>query len=854
MAILNQKRILNLIPKISAPVTLHVSQGDVGTEIEFTLVKGDELFVNTGNLTASVHGVREDGANFGPFTCTLSGSRVTFPLHSEMTAAKGSALAEIVLVDNGGNKVGSANFGILVEQSVFPLGVTYDNDASVYESILAYVQTIPAQVVSDYTSKINEETTARKNAVNAVQNNLDNEINARTSADTLINTRIDEIIAPSGQAPSAAEVQDIRVKADGTTAASAGDAVRSQITELKNDLDFYLYTSNLPFYSHELTVNGTGAYANNDFLIITDFSVGDKFDIIYDNVVGSQAARPFVMYVYAGNTRITSTDLNSITITQAYINSGADHIVFCFYPTQGTSLPTGLATATNVRVVKNNEDYISLSEPLNNEINEKITHGITHRITHESAPIISSLINGGLLDADIKYSNQLFKINTTTNNDGNTTYIYKNIDVTVADDEVLSLYCENVENNVTDQCIWIYFLDRDNNMVWGSPYTLAEIQSGVRLIPTPTTAKVRVRMYASTSGGLTDTYCIYHNLIIWTSKDGYLRTIGDSVDSEIIPAYYFKGGYMQEKINTILSAQEAASGNFDCFIFCTDQHWTQNAKNSPRLIKYISSYITIPRMFMGGDYDDGIDLNCYKAYKDDYRGNIYNVIGNHEYMDVYTKLDGVRIVRTITGSTIWASLNSGYSDVIIGDTTHNYYYVDNAVEKMRYIVLNVFKDNSDDDFNSNEAAWLQNVALDLPSGYTAVIFAHRIASVDVDTGDLTIWQAEQEIADIADAYSGSGEIACLIAGHTHRDGLGATTGGIPIFITTCDKYKSWTQDGVDMEPWITADRHLGTITEQAFDVVVINKTSKLISFIRIGAPADNGSSDKLEIRTANYGS
>ena len=39
MAILNQKRILNLIPKTSAPVTIHVSQGDVGTEIEFTLVK-----------------------------------------------------------------------------------------------------------------------------------------------------------------------------------------------------------------------------------------------------------------------------------------------------------------------------------------------------------------------------------------------------------------------------------------------------------------------------------------------------------------------------------------------------------------------------------------------------------------------------------------------------------------------------------------------------------------------------------------------------------------------------------------------------------------------------------------------
>ena len=225
MAILNQKRILNLIPKTSAPVTIHVSQGDVGTEIEFTLVKGDELFVNTGSLTASVHGVREDGANFGAFACTLSGSSVKFPLHSEMTMVKGSAIAEIVLVDSQGNKVGSANFGIMVEESVFPLGVTYDNDVSVYESILAYVQTIPAQVTQDYNTKIN-----------ALNEALANETNARQSADTTINARIDELVAPSGEAPSAAEVLDARTGYDGTVYNNLGNAIRTPISDVNTAL------------------------------------------------------------------------------------------------------------------------------------------------------------------------------------------------------------------------------------------------------------------------------------------------------------------------------------------------------------------------------------------------------------------------------------------------------------------------------------------------------------------------------------------------------------------------------------------------------------------------------------------
>lgn len=253
MAILNQKRILNLIPKTSAPVTIHVSQGDVGTEIEFTLVKGDELFVNTGSLSASVHGVREDGANFGVFTCTLSGSSVKFPLHAEMTAVKGSAIAEIVLVDSQGNKVGSSNFGIMVEESVFPLGVTYDNDVSVYESILAYAQTIPAQVqgeIADLENDVNslnealaQEVTNRTNAdaaeASARNAAIASEAAAREAADDVLDARIDQIVAPSGEAPSAAEVADARVGVDGVTYNALGTAIRTQVTNLQNNIESF---------------------------------------------------------------------------------------------------------------------------------------------------------------------------------------------------------------------------------------------------------------------------------------------------------------------------------------------------------------------------------------------------------------------------------------------------------------------------------------------------------------------------------------------------------------------------------------------------------------------------------------
>ena len=48
----------------------------------------------------------------------------------------------------------------------------------------------------------------------------------------VLDSRVDQIVAPSGEAPSAAEVSDARVGADGTTYTSLGDAVRGQVTDL----------------------------------------------------------------------------------------------------------------------------------------------------------------------------------------------------------------------------------------------------------------------------------------------------------------------------------------------------------------------------------------------------------------------------------------------------------------------------------------------------------------------------------------------------------------------------------------------------------------------------------------------
>lgn len=80
--------------------------------------------------------------------------------------------------------------------------------------------------------------------IDTLTSNLNSEIQTRTTETTTLKSRVDQIVAPTGEAPSAAEVTDARVGADGKTYDSVGNAIRTQVTNLKSALnvrDTYLF-------------------------------------------------------------------------------------------------------------------------------------------------------------------------------------------------------------------------------------------------------------------------------------------------------------------------------------------------------------------------------------------------------------------------------------------------------------------------------------------------------------------------------------------------------------------------------------------------------------------------------------
>jgi len=257
MAISTQTQNLNLIPGKSAPVVVHLSQGNVGNTVQFYLYDGDDPYYPT-NVSIAVHGVRADNTVFGPYAVSVtSGSNlVSFDIVTAMTSVTGAAIGELVISDSNENQIGSANFGMLVEETPYSSSVTYEDDLSIYQRILAYVQSVPAELqsqiseeastrssaVTSLQSQISEEASTRSSAVTSLQSQISEEASTRSSDVSNLQSQINQIVAPSGAAPSAAEIQNARIGADNVTYPTLGDAIRGQVTDLNSVLNEYFDT------------------------------------------------------------------------------------------------------------------------------------------------------------------------------------------------------------------------------------------------------------------------------------------------------------------------------------------------------------------------------------------------------------------------------------------------------------------------------------------------------------------------------------------------------------------------------------------------------------------------------------
>ena len=256
--------------------------------LEVNLFHEGKIYDITNVTKIELQGFRGDGETIKT-PLTNDGNNIIVDFDNTILGAKGVCKLKIALFGEDNKLLSSFPFVIRIDQNVYdetgviasPVYLELENelknieDLKVSNFILKEEKDVAGGVPSlDTNTKVPitelyEATTTNKgitqltdsvtstsiataatpNSVKSVKDSLNSEISRATNVESVLTARIDTITnLPEGSTTGDAELQDIRVKADGTIAENAGNAVREQISELKSDfgnLRFSITENNL---------------------------------------------------------------------------------------------------------------------------------------------------------------------------------------------------------------------------------------------------------------------------------------------------------------------------------------------------------------------------------------------------------------------------------------------------------------------------------------------------------------------------------------------------------------------------------------------------------------------------------
>ena len=333
-------------------------------------------------------------------------------------------------------------------------------------------------------------------------------------------------------------------------------------------------------------------------------------------------------------------------------------------------------------------------------------------------------------------------------------------------------------------------------------------------------------------------------------------------DETELPSYYDE--YIDDRIKTINERwlnSETPSYSGDIFAWLTDAHYGDNSQKSYKLLNYIAPRVGMSKFFDGGDIPSGgsgtwtksemvSNLAGFMAYYDNFHCDCYHIIGNHEWNDPAMTIASNRINAETLYNLILRPNEGKYKEV---SPNRMGYWVDNAIQKIRYICLSC---NYGAYVAKNTVIWFADVLNAVPEGYTCVIFSHNALHFDdqgvgTPTGNYNCLIGCMDAAKVGGSYTGTLDgtsytftfnnaitIAAMFAGHTHRDYTYISSGGIPVIVTTCDRHSKDSSDDLTKEV-----RKAGTIGEHAFDIVQLDTLNRKIYLTRIGGSIVGASYD-----------
>ena len=265
----------------------------------------------------------------------------------------------------------------------------------------------------------------------------------------------------------------------------------------------------------------------------------------------------------------------------------------------------------------------------------------------------------------------------------------------------------------------------------------------------------------------------------------------------------------------------------------SDSHYTEegNWQDTAENIKEVLGCVPMNGIVHLGDFTDGIEkkektIGYVKRMLDDLKKNqcpVYITLGNHD-------------ANFLKGNPERLSLEEQLELFGLGQA---YYIKDFAEQKLRCLFLQSYDTEVPVryGFSDEELEWVKWVLEETPEYYKVLVFAHAAPLPHLDYWSRLIRNGK-ELVQILEDYNTkeNQQILAYIHGHTHAEHIyyGCS---FPIISIGCNKCERLPDKRIPKGAYVF-DRECGTVSQDLWDVLLVDVNEQQVKFVRFGAGED----------------